>query len=146
VQKAAGQVNFMLQMMAEEAGLPLVTPDRMVNSRRALEASEFAREMGQHDLFHRIVFRKFYGEGQNMYAWDVLRAAAQEAGLDPDEMQARTEQGDFTPVVTATIERAVRMGIRGVPAYVFDHEYLVSGAQPYPVFQQVMQQLNAQKK
>lgn len=126
--------------MATDAGLPMVMRERMANSRRALEASEYAREMGKHDSFHKIMFRKYYGEGQDMYDWDVIRAAAKEADLDPDEMQTRTERGDYTDTVTETIQHAGALGIRGVPAYIIDEKYLISGAQPYDVFDRVMRE------
>ena len=78
--------NERLKQMAHAAGLEMVQPDVIPNSRRALEATEYAREQGKHEQFHRAVFNKFYGEGQDINQWSVLRAAAEEAGLDPDEM------------------------------------------------------------
>lgn len=121
----------------------MVFHERMINSRRALEAAEYARDNGQHDAFHKVVFRKFYGEGQDIYDWAVLEAAAVETGLDPVEMRTRVEAGVYGMVVSATIEEAVMKGISGVPAYVFENKYLVSGAQPYGIFKQVMDQLGA---
>lgn len=145
--RAAGAThNARLKAMADDAGLPMVFHDRMINTRRALEAAEYAREKGLHDAFHKIVFRKFYGEGLDVYDWQILSDAALEAGLDAEEMQARTESGMYGMIVSATIEEAVMKGIRGVPAYVFENKYLVSGAQPYEVFRRVMQELGAGPK
>ena len=135
-----------LTAMAAEAGMPMVFHDRMISSRRALEASEYAREKGCHMAFHTIVFRKFYGEGQDIHDWQVLRAAAVEAGLDPDEMERRTEAGDFKAVVDRSTMESQMRGIRGVPAYVFESKYLISGAQPYEVFRQVMEELEAEPR
>ena len=144
--RSAGNVyRDRLKAMAAEAGLEMVFHDRMINTRRALEASEYARQQGRHGEFHRIVFRKFYGEGQDIHDWEVLAAAAEEAGLDAGEMQARVERGMYAPLVSQTIQEAVMKGIRGVPAYVFENKYLISGAQPYEVFQRVMQELGAQR-
>ncbi len=139
---ASGADAYLLRL-AEDEGLPMVLADRMVNSRRALEASEYAREQGRHEPFHRAVFRKFYGQGEDMYDWAVLSAAAEEVGLDPEEMQARTERGDFRVVVDRAITGAYRLGITGVPAYIFDNKYLIRGVQPYPVFRQTMLELGA---
>jgi predicted DsbA family dithiol-disulfide isomerase len=130
--------------MAQESGREMVFMDWMPNSRRALEASEYAREKGQHAAFHKIVFRKFYGEGQDMSEWAVLREAAEEVGLDPDEMQRETESGTYQDVVDEHIRQAQTMGITGVPAYVLGERYLIMGAQPYALFQQVMAELNSQ--
>ena len=67
-----GGMSERLQRMAQEMGREMVIPDRIPNSRRALEVSEYAREQGKHDEFHRVVFQKFYGEGQDMSNWAVL--------------------------------------------------------------------------
>jgi predicted DsbA family dithiol-disulfide isomerase len=139
-----GAAQQRLKEMAREAGLEIVLRDKMISSRRALEASEYAREQGKHEAFHRLVFRKFYGEGQDLRSWSVLGAAAEEAGLDPDEMQQETESGKYKAVVDAEIARAHAMGITGVPAYIFNDKYAVIGAQPYQVFQRAMAQVTAE--
>ena len=144
---AAGGIGERLRQMAQESGREIVLHQEwMVNSRRALEAAEYAREQGRHERFHEIVFRKFYGEGQDMSRWDVLRAAAEEAGLDPEEMQKGVESGRYREVVDAHIREAHSLGITGVPAYVLGEKYLIMGAQPYEVFRQAMGQLLAEKE
>lgn len=137
----AGGAADRLRQMAGESGREIVFTDWMPSSRRALEASEYAREQGKHDAFHEVVFHKFYGEGQDMSDWDVLRAAAEEVGLDADEMQQETESGKYGPMVERHIREAHGKGITGVPAYVIDERYLIMGAQPYELFQQVMAKL-----
>lgn len=128
-----------LQEMAQEVGMEIVlSADRIPNSRRALEAAEYARENGRHDSFHQILFRRFYGEGEDLGEWEMLRAAAVEVGLDPDEMQRKTESGGYQAVVDEHIETARALGITGVPVYIFDDKYAVVGARPYDVFQEVM--------
>lgn len=137
-----GPMTAHLQQMAAEAGLPIAgIRERMVSSRRALEATEYAREQGKHDVFHRIVFRKLFADDEDISRWPALRAAAEEAGLDPDEMQQRTEAALYTAAVDGQVAQARRLGITGVPAFIFDNKYLLMGAQPYEVFHQVMAQL-----
>ena len=60
VRSAGDSYHSRLKMMADEAGLPIVLHDRMISSRKALEAAEYARDMGCHEAFHEVVFRKFY--------------------------------------------------------------------------------------
>jgi len=135
-----------MQQMAREAGLRMVTPEVIPNSRRALEAAEYARDQGRHEEFHRILFHKFYGEGRDLGSWTVLRAAAQEAGLDPATMQKKTEAGEYGAVVDAQIARARTLGVTGVPAYSFDDRSTIVGAQPYEAFRQVMDRLGAKAR
>ena len=91
--------------------------------------------------FHRIVFRKVYGEGQDVSKWDVLGAAAQEAELDRGEMQRAVEAGKYTANVEEQVQQAYRMGVSGVPTYVINNRYAVVGAQPYEVFKRALDTL-----
>jgi predicted DsbA family dithiol-disulfide isomerase len=130
-----------LQEMAQEAGMPMFMPDPIPNSRRALEAAEYARAKGIHKDFHTVVFRQLYAEGKDIGCWEVLRAAAEEVGIDADAMQRETEAGSYRAAVDRQIAEARALGITGVPAYIFDDQYAVVGAQPYEVFQRIMARL-----
>ena len=130
-----------LTRMADEQGIPMVFSEVIPNSRIALEASEYARDQGRHEPFHQSVFHKFYGLGEDLRGWDLLRAAAREADLDPDELQRRTAAGDYHKRVAEKILKAYQQGVTSVPAYVFNETYAIFGAQPYPVFQDLMTKL-----
>lgn len=136
-------MSDMLREEARKAGLAMVVPEVIPKSRRALEASEYARELDKHEAFHQVVFRKFYGEGHDLSSWEVLRAAAEETGLDPDAMQQKTENGDYRAAVDAHFAEMVALGATGVPLYIFDGKYAVVGLQPFAAFQEVMEHLAA---
>ncbi len=138
LQSYFGGMQTKLKQMADEVGMEIVFSDWIPNSRRALEASEYAREHSKHEAFHTVVFNKFYGEGQDLGSWTLLRAAAEEVGLDSEAMQRRTEAGHYKAVVEAQFAEARRLGITGVPVYIFDNKYAIVGAQPYAAFQEVM--------
>lgn len=138
--RAAGSGQRLAQL-AESFGMPFVSTPRIYNTRLAHEATEYAREHGRHLEFHRIVFRKVYGEGQDISQWDVLRSAAEEAGLDADEMQREVQAGKYTTNVEEQVQQAYRMGVSGVPTYVINNRYAVVGAQPYDVFKRALDNL-----
>lgn len=71
-------------------------------------------------------------------------AAAEEVGLDPDEMQQKTDSGVYKTAVDEKFNTARMMGITGVPAYILGDKYAIVGAQPYEVFQQTMARLKAE--
>ncbi len=133
-----------LRQMALANGMEMVTPSRIPNTRLAHEATEYGREQGKGEDFHRLVFRKFYGEGQDISRWEVLRAAAEEAGLNADDMQREVEAGRYTAAVKEQVEEAYALGINGVPTYILNDKYAIVGAQPYEVFQQVLARLNTE--
>lgn len=86
------------------------------------------------------MFHKLYGEGRDIGAWDVLREAAVEAGLDADDMQRAVEAGEHRAAVDEKFRQARELGVHGVPLFIFDDRYAISGAQPYAVFQRFMEQ------
>jgi predicted DsbA family dithiol-disulfide isomerase len=141
----AGTRGRLLQM-AHAAGLEMVFAEHIPNSRRALEVTEYARAQGKGQEFHRVVFRKFYGEGQDISRWEVLHAAAQEVGLNADAMQRETESGRYTADFNAQIEEAYALGITGVPTYILNDRYAIVGAQPYKVFQRAIARLESEKE
>jgi len=130
-----------LRGMAEMHGMPFKSTERILNTRLAHEATEYAREKGRANEFHKIVFSKVYGEGQDISKWDVLRSAAREAGLDAEDMQKQVESGRFTAGVAEQVQWAQRVGVTGVPTYVINDKYAVVGAQPYEVFKNALGQI-----
>jgi len=130
-----------LENMAAEIGLPMARLDKLPNSHLPLEASEYARAHGKHEEFHRVVFRKLYGEGQDISKWEVLRAAAKEVGLDADAMQHETESGSYKDVLDAQLEKAHTLGISAVPTYIINNKYSVEGAQSFEVFERILKRL-----
>lgn len=132
--------DFLLKE-AKEYGLKMVVPEFIPNTRRALEASEYAREQGKHLEFHETTFRKYYAEGLDISAWEVLRDIAEEVGIDANEMQINTEKKAYEQIVSMHKQQAVSMGVRGIPMYIFDKKYTVMGLRPYPAFQEVMELL-----
>jgi predicted DsbA family dithiol-disulfide isomerase len=127
--------------MAHAQGLPMMTSNWISNPRLAHEATEYAREKDKAEEFHRIVFRKYYGEGQDIGRWDVLRAAAAEASLDADDMRHSVETGAYRTIVEDQIADAYALGINSVPTYILNDRYALIGAQPYHVFKQIIERL-----
>jgi predicted DsbA family dithiol-disulfide isomerase len=119
--------------------------ERAYNTRLAHEATEYAREQGRGNEYHKIVFRMIYAEGKDISQWDVLRDAAQEAGLDGEAMQADVESGKYTELVNQQVQQAYRVGVTGVPTYVINDRYAVVGAQPYEVFKDALAKIINQK-
>jgi predicted DsbA family dithiol-disulfide isomerase len=134
-----------LQSMAAVYGMEFNSPDRIYNTRLAHEATEYANEHGKPLEFHRVVFRKVYAEGQDIGKWDVLRAAAEEVGLDGQDMQNVVGGGKYTAHVAEQVRWAQQIGVTGVPTYVINDRYAIVGAQPYEVFINALAQILNQK-
>jgi predicted DsbA family dithiol-disulfide isomerase len=134
-----------LRAMANAYGMEFESTERIYNTRIAHEATEYAREHGMGNEFHKIVFRKVYAEKQDPSNWSVLRSAAEEAGLNADEMQREVDDGKYTTNVADQVNWAYQIGVSGVPTYVINDRYAVVGAQPYEVFKNALGQILNQK-
>jgi predicted DsbA family dithiol-disulfide isomerase len=138
--RAAGSEER-LSKLAASFGMKFVSTKRIYNTRMAHEATEYARDLGKPNEFHAIVFRQVYAEGLDISRWEVLRASAEDAGLDADEMQRQVEAGKYTSNVEEQVQQAYRMGVSGVPTYVINQRYAIVGAQPYEVFKGALKRL-----
>lgn len=134
-----------LQSIASLYGIPFTSTKRIYNTRLAHEATEFARERGRGNEFHKAIFRKVYADGQDPRQWKVLRSAAAEVGLNADEMQREVESEKYTANVADQVQWAYRIGVTGVPTYVINDRYAIVGAQPYEVFKGTLEQIMNQQ-
>lgn len=133
-----------LRQIAQSYGMEFTSTKRIYNTRLAHEATEYARANEKGNEFHKVVFRKIYAEGQDPSQWDVLRSAAEEVGLDADEMQREVENEKYMAEVIDKVRWAYQIGVTGVPTYVIDNRYAIVGAQPYEVFKGALEQITKQ--
>ena len=134
-----------LRQIADSYGMEFVSTKRIYNTRLAHEATEYARERDKGNEFHKVIFRKVYAEGEDPSQWDVLRSAAEEVGLNADEMQREIESEKYTANVAEQVRWAYQIGVTGVPTYVINDRYAIVGAQPYEVFKNALEQIINQK-
>jgi predicted DsbA family dithiol-disulfide isomerase len=134
-----------LETIAKAYDMDFKSTARIYNTRLAHEATEYAREHGKANEFHRALFHKVYAEGQDPSDWKALRATAEEVGLEADEMQRLVEGNKYTDYVEEQVRWAQQIGVTGVPTYVINERYAIVGAQPYEVFKNALAQIMNQK-
>lgn len=107
----------------------------------ALTGAKFAESQGAGPAYHKAVMQAYWRDGQAIDDMNVLVAIAVSIGLDEDAFRSALADESYRAAVQADIEQARMYGIQGVPAMVFANKYLVSGAQPYPVLSQAVDQI-----
>jgi predicted DsbA family dithiol-disulfide isomerase len=132
--------------MGAAVGLHLALHERLINSRPALQAAEFAREQGLFDAMHHELLKAYWDEGKNVSDMAVLREIAVRVGLDAAGMEAAVAENRFGDYLDARRAEAEELGINGIPAHVIADRYLVMGAQPYELFEQVMAKVGVARK
>jgi predicted DsbA family dithiol-disulfide isomerase len=115
------------------------------NTIRAHELLHYAKSEGkQLELVERL-FRGYFTDGAHVGKIDQLVAMAAEVGLDAGKAEQSLVSNAFLPAVKADVRQAARYGITGVPFFVFDDTYGVSGAQPAEAFSEVLTQISTEK-
>ena len=126
------------QMMARAAddGLSYrMTADGVTgNTRQAHEVVQAAAAEGQADAMLERLYRAYFSEERSIFDIDSLAALATDVGLDAHAVRTALEEGRYTAAVEADDRQAREFGARGVPFFVIDRRFGVSGAQPVEVF------------
>ena len=86
------------------------------------------------------LLRAYFTEGLPISDHDTLVMIGAELGIAGDEVRAMLDSDAYSEEVRADQRRAAAFGIRGVPFYVIDEQYGVSGAQAPAVFLDALEQ------
>ncbi len=110
--------------------------DRAViaNSLYAHRVIQLAKEQGLGDAMEEIFFRAYFTEGRNLASADELILLGKQAGLEESAIRAAISSEELAYRVSQDIQEGVNLGVRGVPFFVFDRKYGISGAEPIQVF------------
>jgi len=132
--------------LAATVGLHLKLHKRLINSRPALQAAEFARKQGRFDAMHQELLKAYWDEGKDVSDIAVLREVAARTGVDVAGMEAAITANRFGDYLDARRAEAEELGINGIPAHVIADRYLVMGAQPYDLFERAMAKVGVPKR
>jgi predicted DsbA family dithiol-disulfide isomerase len=139
-----GMLNNVTQM-AKGVGLEYDF-DRavMVNSFKAHRVLQLAKVRGLGDAAEERLFRAFFTEGRNIADDDTLLELGKEAGLNETEIRSSLSDERYSDMVRQDIQEARAIGVTGVPFFVFNRKYAVSGAQPPQAFLQTLEKAYAE--
>lgn len=130
-----------LRQTALESGIEMKRPPLIPNTRKAHEATEFAKVAGQLLPFHRAVFRAYWEHDENIGDVEVLLRVGAECGLDREALRAALDEGRYAAEVEGQIAWTRAVGITGVPTFIFDDRFALVGAQEYEVFRDVARRI-----
>lgn len=129
-----GYIENLLQV-ARDSGIEMKRPDLIPNTHKAHEATEFAREHGDVHRFHGAVFAAYFEEERNIGDVDVLCEVGAACDLDTAQLREALADGRYVQTVDEQMQWGRAVGVTGVPTFVFNEKFALSGAQDYNVFQ-----------
>ncbi|WP_154793283.1 DsbA family oxidoreductase [Occultella kanbiaonis] len=143
------QARLMEQQLtdtARSAGLEFdyeqLKPARTLKAHQVLH---YAKMHGKQVEMKERLMRAYFTDGRDIGKLDELAELAAEIGLDRDDLVRVLETGRYLEEVQADIRQAQAYGIRGVPFFVIDGKYGVSGAQEPAAFAQALTQARDEK-
>lgn len=110
------------------------------NTIKAHELMHFAKEQGKQAEMKERLLSAYFVEGKHVGRIDDLADLAQEIGLDRLAVHAALTDARYLSAVKDDVAQAEAYGISGVPFYVIDGRYGVSGAQDPETFKNVLVQ------
>jgi predicted DsbA family dithiol-disulfide isomerase len=145
----AGQAEAMLERVtgiAESVGLHYdYDALQTTNTVLAHQAIHYAKAHGtQLDMKERLM-KAYFEEGRHVGRIPELADLAAEIGLDREDVVRSLTAGEYLAAVRADVAQAGELGIRGVPFFVLDGKYGVSGAQESATFVGVLEQVLAER-
>ena len=137
------QVDAMLANVtqnAKNAGLDYdFDKSVMVNSLKAHRVIQFAKTRGLGDVAEERFFKAFFTEGENIADDATLIKIGKDIGLDEAAVELALTNDKYLDMINQDIQEARTIGVQGVPFFVFNRKYAVSGAQPPQAFLQTLQ-------
>lgn len=138
----AKRANADIGRQAEAVGLTFrFETMKPTNTFDAHRLAQYAKEKGKlNDMVERL-FYAYFTESKRISDRNVLLAIAEAAGLERTEAEEVLASGRYTQEVRRDEEEAAALGIRGVPFFVFNGKYAISGAQPVDVFRRALEKV-----
>jgi predicted DsbA family dithiol-disulfide isomerase len=126
--------------IGEGEGLDLKVEDtRRGNSFDAHRLLHLAKERGVQPELKERLMHAYFTESEPIGEREVLQRVAVDAGLDADEVAEVLASERYVDAVLADEQLAGQIGINGVPFFVIDGRYAVSGAQPAELLLQALE-------
>jgi predicted DsbA family dithiol-disulfide isomerase len=114
---------------------------RPANTGLAHQLLHLALDRGAQQEVKEALFRAHFTEGRDISDLDTLVAIAGDSGIGPETARRALEDGRHARTVDEDIRLAARIGIQGVPFFVFDGRIGVSGAQPPETMVEALRQV-----
>jgi len=119
---------------------------RHTNTVKAHQLLHFAKARGRQNELKERLLRAYFTEGRHVGREDELAGLAAEVGLDPEEALRSLREDEHLAAVREDESVAAAYGIGGVPFFVLDGKYGISGAQPEDAFAEALTRVATERE
>lgn len=118
--------------------------NRQPNTRDAHRLIRWADGIGKSAEMKQRLMDLYFTEGADLSNRAVLVQAAADVGLDPENVRGALDSDQDIAEIEREVEAAKEAGIQGVPCFILDGKYAISGAQAPEALAQAIEQVSAQ--
>jgi predicted DsbA family dithiol-disulfide isomerase len=141
----ATQLNQQVTEMAAQAGLEYQMDNAVVaNTFAAHQLAHAAAAINKGNEAEELLFKAYFTEGKNIADPEVLAGLGAQLGLDAEKFKQDLSDHTYADAVRRDMYEAQVLNIRGVPFFVLNDKYAISGAQPAAVFIQALEKAYAE--
>lgn len=133
------QITNQVTEMASGEGL-VYNMDKTVvaNAKNAHRLLQLSKTLGKGDEMKERLLKAYFTEGKNIDDFATLVSLAEEVGLGKERVETCLNSNEFAENVEQDILESRQIGVRGVPFFVLDRKFGISGAQPVEVFEDTL--------
>ncbi|WP_028376198.1 DsbA family oxidoreductase [Leeuwenhoekiella sp. MAR_2009_132] len=110
----------------------------VANTHKGHQLIHLAGQQGLQDAMKERLLKAYFIDGLNVDDTNVLVQLGVEVGLTEEAIHTELREENFAAFIEQDIAEAQQLGVSGVPFFVFDRKYAVSGAQPEEQFSEVI--------
>ncbi len=136
----AKEMGDYVSKMAKEEGLNYkMDLVKVANTFDAHRLIQLAKQNAKGNELEELLFKAYFTEGKNLADVQVLINIGEEAGLDAMALKNLFAGKNLSAEVLRDLKEAEDIGVSGVPFFVFDRKFAVSGAQASETFLNALQ-------
>lgn len=117
----------------------------VANSFDAHRLIQLAKTIGKGDDAEEALFHAYFTEGIDMANLDSLKSIGLRIGLTEGELNRVLYSDEYSYNVSQDIQEAQNLGLRGVPFFVIDRKFGISGAQPVETFIETLKKAHTEQ-
>jgi predicted DsbA family dithiol-disulfide isomerase len=130
-----------VEEMANEVGLEYhLDQVKLTNTIPAHLLLQLAKKYDKSVVLKEAFMKAHFTDTLDLNQHEVLIEIAQSCGLDAEVCKNELKTMSFLPNIESDIYEAQQIGVKGVPFFVFDNKFGISGAQPMEVFSRTLNQ------
>ncbi len=135
------QMTAQVTAMGKEEGLNFnFEKTAVANTKRSHRLLHLAKGFNCQNELKEQLFKVYFEEGKNIDDLETLLQCAEQVGIPRAEAKSVLDLHAFEEEIDQDVYESRLIGVQGVPFFVFDRKYGISGAQPDEVFDQTLQQ------